>query len=214
MPKDVVFVHIPKTAGSSLRTGLEKALRKDYRMLFDYGRDGGKTTPELLELLYDRQALHEFRSHYPRDTPTFLSGHFPASKYLPFFNPGTFVTFLRNPVDRVISEYAHFTARNGFGGGLHDFLALPHMTTRLQHFIDVDIRAFGFIGFMEEFETSVQALSEQVGFPIPIIRKNPGDYSQVEAQLRNDETLAIVRESCKGDIAFYETIRRSYARQT
>src|SRR5262249_30417293 len=60
--RDVVFVHIPKTGGTSLRNMLQLAAPSSL-FLTDYG-DVPETSPELRELIYERQALKDFRSRF------------------------------------------------------------------------------------------------------------------------------------------------------
>src|SRR5690348_12726604 len=107
MRRDVVFMHIPKTAGTSLRLALEQTL-KDHLVLRDYG-DEPETTPELYELVYQRGRLCEFRERFnEKDRGILLTGHFPtvegnrsaprgAARYWEYFNAESFITFLRHP---------------------------------------------------------------------------------------------------------------------
>src|SRR5690349_2866048 len=150
-PRHVVFVHLPKTGGTSVRTAFERARPEPYRVLFDYGPRSTKTTPDLTIALQNRN--HQ---------SLILSGHFRASRYAKDFPRGTLVTFLRHPVDRAFSAYAA-QQRLGFQGSLTDFLKGRHAVC-FRRFLDVALDQFGFIGFTEDFERSMQRLSQHVGF--------------------------------------------------
>lgn len=87
----VVFLHIEKTAGMTIR-----------RMLFDiYGRE------QVLEILY---MSSYFGEEIPIGHHKAICGHFHANSHLYDQLPYPFVhfTILRNPIDRVLSEYYYF----------------------------------------------------------------------------------------------------------
>lgn len=94
--RPIVFLHIPKCAGQSVRILLSEAFPK--RRLFP-----GQNDQHLS--LYSRSSLQQF---------DIFSGHFSWS-LLDFLSPDAFVfTVLRDPVDRVISFYQFLrnTAQN------------------------------------------------------------------------------------------------------
>jgi hypothetical protein len=87
----VVFLHIPKTAGTSFNSALswEYWWRPSYRVpLRDFGADKFKALPES-----ERAKLSLLRGHM----------HFGLHEYLP--QPSTYVTFLRKPAERIISYW-------------------------------------------------------------------------------------------------------------
>jgi hypothetical protein len=92
--KTAIFLHIPKTAGSTLHTILTKQYAKD----------------ELLHLRgnpHIESAIEQFK-HMPSEDKArirLLTGHFEYGihQYLP--QAATYFTLLRDPVDRVISYY-------------------------------------------------------------------------------------------------------------
>lgn len=105
----IVSVHLPKTAGTSFAATLERnfgsALLRDYA-------DFPINTPQ-----YERNklALQNCLSNAEKDFQGIqcVHGHFLPMKYLLLSNRRdiTFITWLRNPVERVLSHY-HFWQRN------------------------------------------------------------------------------------------------------
>src|SRR5271155_2663578 len=87
----VVFLHIPKTAGTTLTHILQRS--HPARLVC-------KSTgmPEQLDALMEMPAE-------ARAALSLVTGHFPYGIHRHFARPVTYVTFLRRPVDRVISAY-------------------------------------------------------------------------------------------------------------
>lgn len=207
MRRDIVFVHIPKTGGTSIRIALERAAT-EHRILRDY--QGHPLGSSDLAPVQDKEGrVSGFREHFSGPSGILLSGHFPASRYWPFFNAESFVTFLRHPVDRVLSSYAAWMKNGRWNGSFEEFIALPTMGKRLStYLVGVDLDAFGFIGFTEEFEASVDALSEFLGAEVQVLRRNPGDYTRVGREIVTDPVRREqVAQHAAQDIRVYERLR-------
>jgi hypothetical protein len=102
----LAFVHIPKTAGTTLRAILnmnEPGPRT--RALGNVFKGGGGLSKELIERLRDGKRPLDLRE------ARILIGHFPLGirEYLPRYVPKDrelrYFTFLREPVDRTLSHY-------------------------------------------------------------------------------------------------------------
>lgn len=208
MRRDIVFVHIPKTAGTSTRILLQRSV-VGHLILRDYG-GAPETTPELHELIYVQGRISDFRDHFAGSNDgIFLSGHFPASRYWEFFNAESFVTFLRDPIERVLSEYAHWVNHKDWTASFEEFVIQPSARNVISTFLaGIDLDRFGFIGFMEEFDACVSALSEFVGVKLPMRKLNLGIYGAIDQEiLTNNKYRSIVAELNQEDIALYNRLR-------
>jgi hypothetical protein len=201
MQRDIVFLHVPKTGGSAVRTALVRGCR-DRRVLFDYGAAEKQTTPALRDALYRDGEVGDgvtLRRHLHDRRGLLLAGHFKAAKYWDAFHPDSFVTFLRDPIDRLISEYNHHAERHGLASPIEEFLEKSLFRRHVSAlFRGVDPAEFGFVGFTETFEDDIRALSVRLGRPLAAERENEGAY-------RPD-----VREKA-GDPAFRQYVRRLVA---
>jgi hypothetical protein len=103
----IVFLHIPKTAGTTLHRIIERQYRPEE--LYSPGLTKGHGVNELAKLSEERRA--EIRM---------LRGHmgFGVDKHLPV--PSTYMTILREPIDRVVSYY--YFIRRTPDHYLHDFV--------------------------------------------------------------------------------------------
>jgi Sulfotransferase family len=210
MRRDIVLVHIPKTAGTSVRIVLELAAA-DHLILRDYGH-APESTPALRELVHEQKRIEEFRQHFnPMDRGILLSGHFPAWHYWRYFNAESFVTFIRDPVDRVLSEYNHFLTHQRWTVPLEEFAAMQRFRNVTSKFLTVvDLDRFGFIGIMEEFDASMSALARFVGAELPFRKVNLGDYgAQNAGLLARSDHRAIVTDLNQEDVALYKRLRET-----
>lgn len=103
----VFFVHIPKTAGSSFRLEMSSARPPDVNVHVD-GDD--RPVPHKTKIL---DALARFRLKHARDAVRFASGHVTTRELLGIMPDYKIklITFLRDPVERVISEFRYQRTR-------------------------------------------------------------------------------------------------------
>lgn len=104
----LIYLHIPKTAGTSLAISLRERFGAAYR--FDeWDRPFHGETPLERKALAVSKALELRPSDF--EGVACVHGHFLAFKYslLAEQMPCTFVTWLRNPIDRLMSQYYYWT---------------------------------------------------------------------------------------------------------
>ncbi|GGC64815.1 sulfotransferase family 2 domain-containing protein [Chelatococcus reniformis] len=210
LARDVVFLHIPKTAGTSLRTALETALSAHVQM-FDYGQAEPKTTPGVRRLCRDASSGGTARS--PRVRPVFLCGHIWAADYLECFRPQSFVTFLRDPVDRVISAYHHSRRHTDDRRPFDEFVHDPeHRNLQTRQLAALPLAACGFVGFVEHYREDCAELGRRLGVRLPHIRTNTKPLVQRFGRLGVDRQA--VAELNADDVALYgEALRMRNRRQ-
>ena len=115
MPKyPLIFIHLPKTAGTSLRRTIEKNYRSR-ELFFVYNKNPRFNT------------VDELRSFTPEDFAKYkvIMGHFPFNRKLFPFEDHRFVTIIREPVQRAISYYRHVMGRDEWRGreiSLHEYM--------------------------------------------------------------------------------------------
>lgn len=111
----LVFVHIPKTAGTTLNSILaHQYSRDDIYEIMMRGMSLILPRHRILPMpLISASKIHRFKSALKkRDTLRVIHGHFDLSlgKLLP--DNAKFVTLLRDPVERAISHYYHYRKLN------------------------------------------------------------------------------------------------------
>lgn len=193
---DYIFVHIPKTAGTSFTKGLEAVLGKK-NIAYDYGASSKATSNEVMRCVYndDTDLYAELESY------TAISGHFSADKYRDVFPEARLLTFVRNPVERVWSEFVHIKSHYGYSHSFERFVKNPVNRNRMATcFGSQHIRDFEFIGLTEEYDRSLDMLDYMSGLCLPKYNINimPG-----KKNVLSDEAREMVEELNSADIALY-----------
>lgn len=167
-----IFVHIPKTAGTSLLHAITHRFG-EHNVLPQYGH---RPPPESWWQGVKDQAVVKIRQQvWPH---RYVVGHVPVTQYMDAQSNGVYtkrhgyryMTFLRNPLDRAVSHYYYWhqidEPQNPQWLRFHtekwtleEFLLNPDFTNFHMRFTrGLDIDEFDFVGIVEEFAQSMKLL--------------------------------------------------------
>lgn len=156
----IVSVHLPKTAGTSFKKSLNEHFTD--KIYLDYDKPFQKTVYER-----NKNALVDALEIKEIDIKSFkcIHGHFLPIKYLLVATQVdiTFITWMRNPVDRLISHYYYWKKRfkpgiSGLPGldeetSLEEFCLHPRFKNLYsQYFFGFPLERFDFIGITEFYD--------------------------------------------------------------
>lgn len=180
-----IYVHILKTAGTTMRWTLFERFYKGrylYDDMFKLKRNKKTETKNLLIIenqLYPQVNFENYDA---------IFGHFKYDKYEHLKRP--MFSFVRHPVDRMISNYNYFKGsykRKGQNISLIEFSEMwkNHMT-----YILGDISKYEYIGVVESFQKSLNKMCGILGIktPIKIMTKRVSHSykpNQVSKKIRN-----------------------------
>jgi hypothetical protein len=215
----IISVHFPKTAGSSLKAAWTQAFGKE-RVLELYTDNPADT----------RSAIHldpEYFVRRPVEVPAGIDvvhGHFSPRRYS-HLEDVTFVTFLRHPIDNLLSIYAFWKTFPRCGDPLHEYFlnynltvvetarlpVLRHLMSRT-YFGNFDMGRFAFIGDASTYRQDLERLSTIVGRQLQHLRENvtiererASGSESLYANLKADTSLRqTLTDILAEDIAFYE----------
>lgn len=174
-PRLLVSVHMPKTAGTSFAAALQARFGAGYQP--DYA-DLPMQAPR-----WRRQSDALLRSHDTcralcAESVQCIHGHFLPAKYVPLaqWRQVGFVTWLRDPVERVVSHY-HFWRRDYDGSdaaqplrnrmlaedwSLERFALGPELRNVYRQYLwQFDVSRFAFIGVTERYAQDLALFAER-----------------------------------------------------
>jgi hypothetical protein len=210
-PARVVSVHFPKAAGSSLHIQLGKLLGD--KLALDYTHD-------------PLTSMGKENAEFPSGK-RIVHGHFRAQRY--GSTDAYWMTFLRHPVDNLISIYFFWKTLPEPGHELHaqflrerpsvlDFATYPGITSLMAetYFGNFDMSRFDFIGFFENREADVPRLAKDLGLPL-VAGVHENRTAETAERLELEADLSIRRrltDLLAADVAFYEWLRAKTSQRT
>ncbi|MGG5812428.1 sulfotransferase family 2 domain-containing protein [Falsiroseomonas sp. CW058] len=223
-----VFLHVPKTAGSSLRTVLSRQYGARHVLYYDLPAGDRRPLPEIEAELRQRLGKRQAR---------LITGHQFLGIHQVLRVPCTYFTMLRDPIDRVLSEYFYaFTyPHHRLGEAITsgrlspmEFLASPrHAQPAAQAaqlagratrpvveaaIANID-HAIAAVGIAEEFERSLLLIARRLGWAPPLfVARNVTrlDPAQAEARAAARREAEAHRPLYAPDAAVHAAARRRF----
>lgn len=156
----ILFVHMPKCAGISIRSIIEDVF-PDKKVIFE--NSSLLAMPRTQQML----TLKTYQTPQPIKENSIVFGHIFPAKYIgPNTNDVALVTFLRNPLDRLISHY-NFWKNSTYpkhrvwvklkenDWSFYEFAMSEEMRNFYsQYFVNIPVSRFNFIGVYEQLDKS------------------------------------------------------------
>jgi len=177
-----VYVHIPKTGGTTFRKMIIDRLNgvKHFRENVDrYNINKSSWCLDYYNKIVDYKPRYKNRDKLSQFNV--ISGHFKASKYL--FLDYPFITWVRHPTDRLISHYYNWMDKykhiqyyddvdkliwyESFKSGMDIVEFSKAFGNHMSFFFDIEFDKFKFIGILEQYNKSLKIFGSIFNLNIP-----------------------------------------------
>lgn len=203
-PSPIFFVHIPKTAGTSFRTSVENYFGAD-AIVKNYGPGSVETSPLAAEYLLNKRDCFGFYQRLLDSRARLYSGHVHACPMAHVFPLNQIVSFIRNPVEQVVSHYNHYMRWNDYSGTFEEFVEQPkfrNLQSRLLSSLPISL--VGFIGITEELDDGLRLFNSEFGVDCESEKLNVNDKKTV--QHIDDASTCLIEKQNQQDIQLYNYV--------
>lgn len=191
---ELISLHFPKTAGTSFR----KTLEDNY---------GDKLLQDYQNIDINNINLNKYNA---------VHGHLSIHKYFKIYPNAKVITWLRNPLDRIISYYNFWNSHNKYKnmGVWHDKFVKEKPTFRefITKWTDLhkeftiytknfDHNNFFFVGITERYNKDIEKIGEKLNWS-NIIKYN--ENTSTNNMDISDKDIKLFNEIFKDEINFYK----------
>ncbi len=227
-----IFIHIPKTAGSSFREELANVIQPDVNVEIDYRNidpeNQHESFGEAMEL-----AIASFLASPNASRVKLVSGHFryrDLQRSAGFAN-SKLITMLRNPIDRLISDYTfqlseqhplHQEVRRRYPSFRHFFTdpanhnvmfntLCEDRSQSARECLDAMARNFAFVGVQEMYRLSIKLLFMMLGMRIdPSLNLRRSDVIDSERTRLTPYDRAMLRLNNRKDFFIWNEVYKTF----
>jgi len=199
---NILFLHIPKTAGSSFRKAAETYFNPQ-NTYYDYGKKSLETHPSILEFDYQKQDRFVAGSCIMNHAQ-FLSGHMNYHKYAPFFMAKNIITFLREPTQQIRSHFDHYVRHHNYKETFESFIQDKRFFNLQARILKgLPTTAYGFIGITEEYNTSIELINTYYQTDIKALSLNRNESKKTDKYQFTNAELSLIKQYNQDDIKLY-----------
>lgn len=208
-------VHIPKTGGTSFRKAFESSVGSS-NTYYDYSRSSDATSKLIKEIKYTGLDLYAINtSEISRKKSAFICGHVNIMDYSNLILPKKIFTFIRNPIDRVISHYEHLRRKKTYTGSLDEFCQEERFRN-IQHKMlqGYPLHAIGFIGITEDFTKSLEQIQIKYAIALSQLELNKNENKINSEYNIEEKKVSLINSMNKLDLILYERAKKIFKMRT
>lgn len=199
-----MFVHIPKTAGTSFRASLENT----QKVVNDYGQNKEHTSDLVGHYIYQQNDIYGLKDALS-DKAIWLCGHMHLNKYLGIVQPENIVAFVREPTARVVSHFNHERRWGHKTITLEEFLRSNRAQNFQHRFLKgLPLTLIGFVGVTEQYSKSLSLIETEMALKVEETKFNANDRKVSDIEDIDEELLALIKAQNQLDEELYQSAKR------
>lgn len=219
MGNTIFFMHIPKTAGTSVRHSAQQYFGED-RALLLYGDGARSTSPALQErfhgtwsTLTHRERSSKLSDFLIENDVTFFSSHIQMDR-LSCFEPQRAFTIVREPVGRVISHYHQYLKMHP-KLTIEEFIALSkNQNVQSRTLNKTSLDQIAVIGLQDQFEETLARVNRHFQIELKYEKLNTAPLlTQIKNRFLSKELLQKIRALNEKDLDLYERACQRFKEQ-
>jgi hypothetical protein len=213
-PETVFFVHVPKTGGTSFRSALEMAFPAE-RLAWDYGMNSPGTTAWVMTYLREGKDKKWLVQELAERDVAVFGGHVGQEQYGDVFSPERTIAFVRDPVERVLSEWHHHRRVSGMEMSLEEFVELPNVRNFQSQLLGGPPPSrYALLGLSRRFADSLELVRRRLGWDLANVVRNPNpDKSVADRYEISERDAALIRELNDVDAVLFEVAEKLFEHQ-
>jgi hypothetical protein len=206
----MIFVHIPKTAGSSFRTSFESK----YVTYKDYGNGSKNTSKEVQVNIHEIKDFYSFKTIFSQHQDAWITGHVHLAKYINFVPVTNTISFVRKPLEQVISHYNHYVKHHGFKEDISTFFDKSYAKNLQSKCLGImPISLIGCLGITEYYDESLVLINAQFGFNLPLKKINVNNTKALTVDLLDKKLKQKFIKNNKNDMVMYREAKFLHAQR-
>lgn len=222
------LVQIPHSAGTTLRLAACRHWGSNH-IVSDHGSGNRHTSSVVEELVYLEQDHHQFKEYLERENISLLTSSLPLNGLRRIFPASNLVTFVREPVERLIKAYQQTHTGKFNNTDFLKFCQKPeNQNTQSRYLKELPLELYGFVGISERYSESLEMFNtafncelselgsspEATGSadlattkPNSSVRKTKSNRSEQPALVAvlSNKTLKAVQDLNQKDLEIYKT---------
>ena len=196
----IFFIHIPKTAGTSLRLSAESIFGED-GVEKNYGAASEETTPLVKEWLLEKGDYPGFYRQICAAGTRLYTGHVKALPEATVFPLLQTTTFIRDPFEQAVSHYNHCVRWHGYPESFEAF-AKTRGNQHVYPLRGVPIHLMGFVGITESYDASLGLFNRLFGTNLTPLTTNVNTHKKIATI--DSATRQLISQYYPHDIQLYK----------